>query len=268
MAAAPDSPSLNRLRQHGTTRYTQTAIVGAGPTGLSAAYHLGPEAVLLERNDTVGGWCRSIHEHGFTFDHAGHILFSNDAYVLELYDKLLGDNLHWQNREAWVYSKNVHTRYPFHDALYGLPPDVIRECIIGAIEARLGRVSRSMAGSDRPANFEEFIYKVWGAGIAKHFAIPYNRKLWAVPLTEVETSWLEGRVPLPNLDEIIDGALQPVARPMGPDARFGYPLRGGFQALMSAFVPHIKGAIELNAEAIHLTPSQRTAAPPDGRAPQ
>ena len=23
-----------------------------------------------------------------------------------------------------------------------------------------------------------------GPGIAKHFAIPYNRKLWAVPLTE------------------------------------------------------------------------------------
>src|SRR5206468_6900949 len=30
------------------------------------------------------------------------------------------------------------------------------------------------AASDKPANFEEFIYKVWGAGIAKHFAIPYN----------------------------------------------------------------------------------------------
>ena len=56
-----------------------------------------------------------------------------------------------------------------------------------------------------PRNFEEFIYKVWGAGIAKHFAIPYNRKLWAVPLTEMETSWLGGRVPLPDLEEMIDG---------------------------------------------------------------
>ena len=40
-------------------------------------------------------------------------MFSNDPYVLELYELLLGDNMHWQNREAWIYSKKVYTRYPF-----------------------------------------------------------------------------------------------------------------------------------------------------------
>ena len=63
------------------------------------------------------------------------------------------------------------------------------------------------ATSTAPANFEEFIYRVWGAGVAKHFAMPYNRKLWAVPLAEMETSWLGGRVPLPDLEEMIEGAL-------------------------------------------------------------
>ena len=51
---------------------------------------------------------------------------------------LLGDNVHWQDREAWIYSKDVYTRYPFQGALYGLPPEVIKECIVGAIEARFG----------------------------------------------------------------------------------------------------------------------------------
>ncbi|HJV83697.1 FAD-dependent oxidoreductase [Noviherbaspirillum sp.] len=295
--STPDEPvvNINRLRQHEALKFARTAIIGAGPTGLSAAYHLGHEAVLLERNSMVGGWCRSIKDNGFTFDYAGHIMFSNDPYVLELYDLLLGSNVHWQDREAWVYSKNVYTRYPFQGALYGLPPDVIKECITGAIEARFGSLSKSGTGSGtapskaraqdccadggvalpdskvaalerrNPANFEEFIYQVWGAGIAKHFAIPYNRKLWAVPLNEMETSWLGGRVPLPNLEEIIDGALQPVGKPMGPNARFGYPLRGGFQALMSGFVPHIKGTIELNAEVTHISPKQRIIALADGR---
>ena len=87
------------------------------------------------------------------------------------------------------------------------------------------------AGSIEAApNFEAFIHSVWGSGVAKHFAIPYNQKLWTVPLSEMETSWLGGRVPLPNLEEMIDGALQPVAKPVGPNARFGYPLQGGFQA--------------------------------------
>jgi UDP-galactopyranose mutase len=65
-------------------------VVGAGPTGLSAAYHLGEDALLLEQADRVGGWCRSVEDNGFTFDMAGHIMFSNDPYVHEMYRSLAG----------------------------------------------------------------------------------------------------------------------------------------------------------------------------------
>src|SRR5690606_18934834 len=112
-----------------TRPYAVDAIIlGAGPTGLSAAFHLGKSTLLLERSREVGGNCRSIVDHGFTFDYAGHIMFSNDEYVLGMYRKLLGDNIHWQDREAWIFSKGVHTRYPFQGALYGLPPRVLTEC--------------------------------------------------------------------------------------------------------------------------------------------
>ena len=63
----------------------------------------------------------------------------------------------------------------------------------------------------------------------------------------METSWLGGRVPLPDLEEMIEGALSPAPKPMGPNARFGYPLRGGFQALMDGFLPHLKGELRLNS---------------------
>ncbi|PSJ16004.1 FAD-dependent oxidoreductase [Nitrosomonas supralitoralis] len=277
-------------------------IIGAGPTGLSAAYHLDEDTLVIEKNSTVGGWCRSINDKGFTFDYAGHIMFSNDQYVQELYKILLGDNVHWQNREAWIFSKGVHTRYPFQGALYGLPTDVIRECIVGAIEASYGIekklkndtlsnnclfidkmddtkdccadgvvafTNNTIPHNDQKAskaeNFEDFIHKIWGAGIAKHFAIPYNTKLWKVPLSEMETSWLGDRVPLPNLEEIIEGALEPVARPMGPNARFGYPLKGGFQALMSGFLPFIKGSVKTNTEVIQVSPEKRFVRLNNGR---
>lgn len=252
-------------------RHVRHLVIGAGPTGLSAAYHLGQQpggsdTLLVEREDRVGGWCRSVEQDGFTFDYAGHIMFSNDPYVLELYDLLFGDNLHWQNREAWIYSKNVYTRYPFQGSLYGLPPKVLKECLIGAIEARFGPLKGDQpVTQEAPANFEEFIYKVWGKGIAEHFAIPYNEKLWAVPLDEMETSWLGGRVPLPDLEQMIDGALEPTPPPMGPNARFGYPLKGGFQALMNAFLPHLKCDLALNTSVLHVSPSRRLARLDDGR---
>ena len=292
-AASSSAARVSPLRGSAGTQSYGSIVIGAGPTGLSAAYHAGADTLLLERNASVGGWCRSLHDGGFTFDHAGHIMFSNDPYVLALYDKLLGENQHWQMREAWVYSKGVHTRYPFQGALYGLPPEVIKECIMGAIAARYpdaantasaapmcasqpvedccadGSAEAARAGPAARAqstrSFEDFIYQVWGAGIARHFAIPYNRKLWTVPLSEMETSWLGGRVPLPDLAEIIDGALQPVARPMGPNARFGYPRRGGFQALMNGFLPHIQGKVELNAEVAQLRPEQHQLTLADGR---
>jgi UDP-galactopyranose mutase len=320
-SAAPQTAGPQRRR---------AVVIGAGPTGLSAAYHLGEDSVLLEQGGSVGGWCRSVEDNGFTFDCAGHIMFSNDAYVHELYEKLLGDNVHWQDREAWIWSKNVYTRYPFQGALYGLPPDVLKECIVGAIEARYGALKApagapangrghgavnghaqgqangkanghtngqanghasangsspsackaesitdccadGVAASTAPLtgkrefrNFEEFIYGVWGAGVAKHFAIPYNRKLWAVPLTEMETSWLGGRVPLPDLEEMIDGALRPVAKPQGPNARFGYPLRGGFQALMDGFLPHLRGELRLGARVTRVVPSAHRVELADG----
>ncbi|MDB5841252.1 MAG: UDP-galactopyranose mutase, partial [Herminiimonas sp.] len=94
---------------------------------------------------------------------------------------------------------------------------------------------------------------------------PYNRKLWTVPLTEMETSWLGGRVPLPDLNEIIEGALEPVAKPMGPNARFGYPLNGGFEALVNGFLPHIKGNVETNADVVEILPQQKLLALSDGR---
>ena len=282
------APLMRSGKDTETRRGERDVVIGAGPTGLSAAFHLGADATLLEQNPTVGGWCRSIEDRGFTFDHAGHIMFSNDPYVHEMYRMLLGENVHWQEREAWIYSKGVYTRYPFQGSLYGLPPDVIKECIVGAVEARFGRLDqpacRPQAAPQRindccadgiaeatvplserqakdeaggkPRSFEEFIYQVWGEGIAKHFAIPYNTKLWAVPLSEMETSWLGGRVPQPDLSEMIEGALKPAPKPMGPNARFGYPLRGGFQALMDGFLPHLKGPLRLNTRVAGISPSR------------
>jgi UDP-galactopyranose mutase len=268
-AAAPLSSANSRA-----ARRVGHLVIGAGPTGLAAAYELGRHAkrddtLLVEREARVGGWCRSVQQDGFTFDHAGHIMFSNDAYVLDLYKRLLGNNLHWQNREAWIYSHGTYTRYPFQGSLYGLPPKVLKECLLGAIEARFGPLggdgtSRPKA-SEPPRDFEEFIHRVWGDGIAKHFATPYNRKLWAQPLAEMETSWLGGRVPLPDLAQMVEGALEPSPPPMGPNARFGYPLRGGFQALMDGFVPLLNCETALKTAVLHVFPSQRTVRLDDGR---
>jgi UDP-galactopyranose mutase len=51
---------------------------------------------------------------------------------------------------------------------------------------------------------------------------------------------------------------------MGPNARFGYPLRGGFQALMNGFLGHLRGTLKLDARVAQIIPSRRTLILGDG----
>jgi UDP-galactopyranose mutase len=248
----------------------ETVIVGAGPTGLSAAYHLeqaGAEYLLLEQADRVGGLCRSIERDGFIFDHAGHIMFTKSDYVKEvLYPKLLGDNVHWQQREAWAYFKGVYIGYPFQASLYGLPADLVYECLLGAAEAYYVRQKEW----PEPKNFEEWIYRTLGDGIARHLMIPYNKKVWATPLSLMGYKWLfgsGGRVPQVTFADILHGALMPQRKDLGPNARFAYPLRGGFEALMRGFLKYIdRDRVVLNARVTRIDPKRKTVTVtmPDG----
>ena len=112
---------------------SKVVILGAGLSGLSAAYHLEEDYEILEKEEKVGGLCRSIKIDEFIFDYGPHILFPKDKYVAELIKELLNKNLHIQSREAWIYHKfsDVYTRFPFQSHLFGLPIPVVKDCILG-----------------------------------------------------------------------------------------------------------------------------------------
>jgi protoporphyrinogen oxidase/glycosyltransferase involved in cell wall biosynthesis len=242
-------------------------IVGGGPAGLSAGLHLDdPDFVLAEKHGRTGGLCRSIVQDGFTFDHAGHIFFTNDPYVDRLFREILAGNFHEQQRESWVYLYDGYQRYPFQANLFGLPPDVVKECLLGVIEAsRHASGSASIGngnGHSALANFLEWCYRTFGEGITKHFMIPYNRKVWGIDPERMSSDWIAGRVLTPSLEEVIDGALRRGRGDMGPNARFGYPLRGGCEMFVAGLARRVRargGAFKLHRTLVKLDPKRRRA---------
>src|SRR3990172_8263233 len=236
---------------------SKTVILGAGPAGLSAAYHLGStgspykgNSILIEKEDRVGGLARSKEIEGFVFDYAGHIFFTQDKYAFKLFKKLLKDNINFINRDAWVYSKDVYTRYPFQANTYGLPKDVIMECIIGLIDATL-RQAQDNGNGKVPEHFEDWMGATFGKGIVKHFMKPYNQKVWAFPLNKMTYEWIADRVMMPDVNEVIEGALESRKVEFGPNSKFAYPLKGGSQAFADSFIPHLKKTeILLNSEVV------------------
>jgi UDP-galactopyranose mutase len=235
-------------------------VVGGGPAGLSAAYHLRSTPVtLLERNSEPGGLCQSFALADTVFDLGGHAFFTKHAYVRELLTQL-GAKLYTQERRAFVYSHGGFIPYPFQANLFGLPQNVIDDCLTGARQA-----GEQYDPARRANNLEEWIHLTFGWGIAQHFLEPYNRKLWAHPLAEVAPDWTTKRVITPNLPEIEAGALHQVPIRDYPNATVSYPEAGGFIELYSPLAASVAHAIRQDT-LTGLTLATRTARTASGAA--
>ncbi len=47
-------------------------ILGGGISGLALAYLCEEPSEILEKEERIGGHCRSHHKDGFTYDEGGH----------------------------------------------------------------------------------------------------------------------------------------------------------------------------------------------------
>jgi protoporphyrinogen oxidase len=214
-------------------------IVGAGLAGLSTAYHLsGTPYRLYEREMEVGGLCRSYRKDGFTFDYTGHLLHFRQPDIKALVERLLAGRLRQHSRKSFIYSHQTYTEYPFQVNTYGLPPHVIRECLMGFI-ATLTAPSSPVASKDR--SFKQWIMDNLGEGMAKHFMLPFNEKLWRVSLDELTSDWVSWLVPKPELKDVISGALGIKDKAFGYNPSFQYPAADGIRVLPESFLPGIAG---------------------------
>jgi protoporphyrinogen oxidase len=213
-------------------------ILGAGPTGLGAAYHLvergEKDFEIYERSGQVGGLATSFTDpKGWTWDISGHIIFSGYKYFNDFLERVLGQKVRRIDRESWIKYEDRYVRYPFQNHLSSLPEEAMLECLIGLVESQTIDKDRGFE------NFEEWIYAKFGAGVAKHFMIPYNLKVWATPLSKMGFYWIAERVAVVDWRKAIETTLRPKVTDWGPNATFGYPLEGGTQGLWLATVPHV-----------------------------
>jgi protoporphyrinogen oxidase len=211
-----------------------TVVLGGGLTGLVAAERLsaaGLEAAVFEREPEAGGACRSIERDGFTFDHTGHLLHcarpETEGYLRDLG---VWDELAVHQRRAAVVVGGRQTPYPIQIHTAALDPAVRRDCLLGFIRAW----ARQERDGGEPADFSCWVLERFGDGFARHFFVPYNEKLYRARAEELSLDWVGRYVPKPTLEEVVDGALGLHDRPVGYNATFRYPRRGGIRLLPDA----------------------------------
>jgi len=209
-------------------------IIGGGLAGVSAGYHLAEyDPILFEKEGAVGGLCRSFTQDGFTFDCTGHLIHLRNAYTKDLVSKVLPDAFNAHERRAAIYSKSTTTPYPFQANTYGLPPEVVKDCVIGFVE------SMQASTNGGPKNFHDWVLQTFGTGIAKHFMLPYNEKFWKQNLRSITADWVSWSIPKPTLEEVVNGALGLTNKGMGYNPKFIYPKVGGIDCLPQALAKPI-----------------------------
>jgi protoporphyrinogen oxidase len=219
-----------------------TLILGAGLSGLSCAHHLRDRPYrVIEKDTSVGGLAKTRRRpYGFSCDGTGHWLHLRKEETKALVHGLLGDNLEPRTRRARIYSRGVFTHYPFQANTFGLPKEIVAECLVGLVRARYEE------RLPPPKSYAEWIRKEFGEGISKHFMFPYNEKIYGVPLDTLAASFAEKYIPRPSIEAVIHGALGLSPEAMGYNATFVYPKTGGIGALSEALHQSLHTKAELS----------------------
>lgn len=218
----------------------RTIIIGAGLTGLSAAYHLEKKGctdlLIVEKESTIGGLCRSVTSNDFTFDYTGHFLHLQNPAVAHCISHTVGFNFFDEiTRHSYIYSHECYTPYPYQMHLHGLPIDVCVDCIEGFVARDTNK---------NPQSFHAWVLAHFGKGFGKHFFFPYQQKICDYDVRKLQASWTGRFVPSTTLRTIIEGTLSANAHDaVGYNATFFYPKTPGIETFIKAFARNIRTPI-------------------------
>lgn len=231
---------------------TEIAILGAGPTGIGAALRLcelgHSDFLLIDAADAPGGLASScVDEHGFTWDLGGHVQFSHYRKFDDYMDLAFpASGWLWHERESWIWRKDRFIPYPFQNNLHRLMPEDRWRAVEGLMPSAVLRRA--------PENFDEWIQANFGAGIADLFMLPYNRKVWAHPLEELDFRWVGERVAPVSLEQAMKCiCLAEDQVSWGPNRRFRFPLHGGTGAIwrsLAARIPSVNLRLSMRVNSI------------------
>lgn len=170
----------------------KTIIMGAGPAGLSAGYHLakkGYNVEIFESDNQVGGISKTIQYKGYYFDLGGHRFFTKMEEVNELWHEVLGQDFRKTPRLSRIYYKNKFFNYPVTpvNALVGLGIGETILIIASYLWIKIFPYKRE-------DTFEQWVSNRFGKKLYAIFFKTYTEKVWGIPCSELSSEWSAQRI--------------------------------------------------------------------------
>jgi protoporphyrinogen oxidase len=233
-------------------------VLGAGPTGLSAAWRAarrGLRVVVLDQDDRTGGVAGSFDVAGVSVDYGSHRLHpSVPPDILAELRGLLGDDLQTRTRHGRLRVGDRWVRFPLNalDLAATLPPTM------------LAAIARDAAGGPLRRAREDSYAAVLRAGLGptvyEAVYAPYAEKLWGLPGERIAAEQARRRVSADTPWKVAARIAR--WRGGGGNHTFYYPRRG-FGQIAEALTDHAVAAgaqIRLGAEVEMLAPAYGSVA--------
>ena len=219
------------------------AILGAGISGISTAYHLklrGIDSVVFEKRDRWGGLCDNFTiGNGFRFDYFVHLSFTSNEYVREL----LAESAKYISHipESSNYYKGKWLKHPAQNNTAPL-----------SIEEKVNIITDFINKPDisEPKNYYEWLLLQFGQYFTDNFPGVYTKKYWTVAAEELGIDWVGKRFSIPPLDNLLKGAFKEQEDNFYYAKEMRYPATGGYKSFLNLMAAQANILTEKAAELI------------------
>lgn len=198
-------------------------IIGAGITGLSYALFCGhDDYLILEGDDKIGGYCKTTKRNGFVWDYSGHFFHFRDKQIEEMVMSGIDENeLVSVVKQTCIRYKDLLVDYPFQKNIHQLAKEELIECLydLFAVEEKVY------------STFKEMLYVKFGKSIAEKFLIPYNTKLYACDLDDLDKDAMGRFFPYAEKEDIIKNFAS--QKDTSYNSSFIYPKGGAIEYVKS-----------------------------------
>lgn len=196
-------------------RKTDNLIIGAGISGMTFASE-SKDYLIVEREDEVGGYCRTIRRGEYVWDFAGHFFhFKTDRFKKKFIDSVPSSEYVDRVKKTFIYYKDRLIDYPFQTNIHELDKDEFIDCLYDLFNKE---------EKDEYENFLDMLYGKFGKSITEKFLKPYNEKLYAVDLSRLDKDAMGRFFPYADVKAIISNMKE--HKNSSYNNTFLYPKRG------------------------------------------
>lgn len=179
-------------------RKVKNLVLGAGITGLSYANFSNEECLIIEKEAVPGGFCRTFYQDGYVWDFAGHFFHFATEDVKKIFEqRLSSEEKVMCNKNTKIYYGGKFIDYPFQMNIHQLSKAEFIDCLYDLA------VSDSQGTKGSYKGFLDMLYGKFGKGITEKFLRPYNEKLYACDLNELDENAMGRFFPYADLLDIL-----------------------------------------------------------------